>query len=154
MFETCPSGKHRLLSHLQTSSCAFFSNTKLALDFATHDPSQTNHIFTVTKQRYIQSSLDVVLCLPLHIHDGVENVLKHVIFNVHDVKVMAKEDWSSNKKAPKRYFVLPNYGSNQNQRTSAYLIGDQTQCHRTLIQHHAILHQKDAGVQHPYQLCQ
>jgi hypothetical protein len=44
-----------------------------------------------TKQRYIQSSLDVVLCLPLHIHDGVENVLKHILFNVHDVKVMAEK---------------------------------------------------------------
>ena len=47
--------------------------------------------FTVTEQHYIQSSLDVVLCLPLHIHDGVENVLKHVLFNMHDVKVMAEK---------------------------------------------------------------
>ena len=37
----------------------------------------------VTEQSYIQSRLDVVLCLPLHIHDGVENVFKHVLFNVH-----------------------------------------------------------------------
>jgi hypothetical protein len=49
------------------------------------------YIFTVTEQCYIQSSLDVVLCLPLHIHDGVENVLKHVLFNVHEVKVMAEK---------------------------------------------------------------
>ena len=63
-------------------------------------------------------------------HDGVENILKHVLFDVHDVKVMAKQiglpirklkkdtsgeaDWSSNKEAQKRYFALPNYGSNQN----------------------------------------
>jgi hypothetical protein len=45
----------------------------------------------VTEQRYIQSRLDVVLCLPLHIHDGVENVLKHILFNVHDVKVMTEK---------------------------------------------------------------
>jgi hypothetical protein len=45
----------------------------------------------VIEQSYIQSSLDVVLCLPLHIHDGVENGLKHVLFNVHDVKVMAEQ---------------------------------------------------------------
>jgi hypothetical protein len=45
-------------------------------------------------------------------------------------------------------------GSNQNHKTSAYMIEDQTQYHRTLIQHHAILHQKDAGMQHPFQLCQ
>jgi len=51
-------------------------------------------------------------------------------------------------------FASPNYGSNQNQETSAYLIGDQTQFHRTLTQHQTILHQKDAGVQHHFQLCQ
>jgi hypothetical protein len=45
----------------------------------------------VTEQYYIYSSLDVVLCLPLHIHDGFENVLKHILFYVHDVKVMAEE---------------------------------------------------------------
>jgi hypothetical protein len=49
------------------------------------------HILTVTEQSYIHYSLDVVLCLPLHIHDGVENVIKHVLFYVHDVKVMAEE---------------------------------------------------------------
>jgi len=31
---------------------------------------------------------------------------------------------------------------------------NQTQCHRTLTQHQTILHRKDAGVQHPFQLCQ
>jgi len=35
-----------------------------------------------------------------------------------------------------------------------YLIRDQIQCHRTLTQHQAILHRKDAGVQHPFQLYQ
>jgi len=49
------------------------------------------HIFTVTEQSYIQFSLDVILYLPLHIHDGVENFLKHVLFYVHDIKVMAEE---------------------------------------------------------------
>ena len=34
------------------------------------------------------------------------------------------------------------------------MIEDQTKCHRNLIQHHAILHQKDSGMQHPFQLCQ
>jgi hypothetical protein len=43
------------------------------------------------KQRYIHYSLNVVLCLPLHVHVCVENVLKHVFFYVHDIKVMAKE---------------------------------------------------------------
>jgi len=49
------------------------------------------HIFTVTEQSYIQFSLDVILYLPLHIYDGVENFLKQVLFYVHDIKVMAEE---------------------------------------------------------------
>jgi hypothetical protein len=43
------------------------------------------------KQRYIHSSLNVVFCLPLHVHDRVENVLKHVLFYMHDIKVMAEK---------------------------------------------------------------
>ena len=39
-------------------------------------------------------------------------------------------------------------------KTSAYQNENQTQCHYTLIQHHAILYQKDVGVQHPFKLCQ
>jgi len=27
--------------------------------------------------------------LPIHVHDHVENVLKHILFYVHDVKAMA-----------------------------------------------------------------
>ena len=58
------------------------------LQLVTHQKPTT--YFYGYKQCYIHSSLDVVLCLPLHIHDGVENVLKHVLFYVHDVKVMAE----------------------------------------------------------------
>ena len=29
--------------------------------------------------------------LPIHVHDHVENVLKHILFYVHDVKAMAQE---------------------------------------------------------------
>ena len=45
----------------------------------------------VRKQCYIHSSLDVVFCLPLHIHDSVENVLRNILFYVHEVKVMVEE---------------------------------------------------------------
>ena len=65
-----------------------------------------------------------------------------------------KGDWSSNKKVPRKYFALPNCGSNQNQKTSTYRIGNQTQYHRTLTSRHTILHQKYTGVQHPFQLSQ
>ena len=49
------------------------------------------HIFTVTKQSHIHYSLEVVLCLPFHGQNHVENILKHVILYVHDIKVMANE---------------------------------------------------------------
>ena len=63
----------------------------------------------------IQSSLDVVLCLPLHIHDGVENVL----FDVHDVKVMTEQIGLPIRKLPKD--------------TSLYPIMDQTKTRKLLL---------------------
>jgi hypothetical protein len=44
-----------------------------------------------TKHKCIHSNLDVILCLPFHIHNHVENIFKHVFFNVHDFKVMTEE---------------------------------------------------------------
>ena len=73
----------------------------------------------VIEQHYIQSSLDVVLCLPLHIHDGVENVLKHVLFDVHDVKVMVEQIGLPIRKLPKD--------------TSLYLIVGQTKTRKLLF---------------------
>jgi hypothetical protein len=55
-------------------------------------------------------SNNVVLCLPLHIHDGVENVLKHVLFNVHDVKVMAKKIGLPIRNLPKDTSLYPIMG--------------------------------------------
>jgi len=37
------------------------------------------------------TSLDVVLCLSIHVHNYVENILKHVLFYVHNIKVMVEE---------------------------------------------------------------
>ena len=45
----------------------------------------------VTKQRYIPFSLDVVLFLSLHVHNRVENILKHVLIYVRDIKVMTEK---------------------------------------------------------------
>ena len=42
------------------------------------------------------------LCLPLHIHNHDENVLKHVLFYVHDINVMIDEIDLI------KYFVLSN----------------------------------------------
>jgi hypothetical protein len=72
--------------------------------------------FTITKQSYIQSSLDVVLCLPLHIHDGIENVLKHVLFYVHDVKVMAEKIGIPIRKLPKDTSLYPIVGQTKTKK--------------------------------------
>jgi len=45
----------------------------------------------MTKQRYIHFNLDIILYLSLHVYDRVENILKHVLFYVLDIKVMIKE---------------------------------------------------------------
>jgi hypothetical protein len=74
------------------------------------------HILMVTEQSYIQSSLDVVLCLPLHIHDGVENVLKHVLFYVHDIKVMVEEIGLPIKKLPKDTSLYPIVGQTKTKK--------------------------------------
>jgi len=75
--------------------------------------------FTMTRQHYIHSSLDVILCLPLHVHDHVENVPKHVFFYVHDVKVMAEEIG-----LPKRNLL---------ENTSLYLVMGQTKTRKLLL---------------------
>jgi hypothetical protein len=72
----------------------------------------------VTKKYYIHSSLDVIPCLSLYVHDSVENVLKHVLFYVHDVKIMVEEIGLSIRK------LLEN--------TSLYLVG-QTKTRKLLL---------------------
>jgi hypothetical protein len=61
----------------------------------------THHKLTLyfydDKKRYIHSILVVVLCLPFHVHNPVENVFKHVFFNVHENKVMEKISFSIRK---------------------------------------------------------
>jgi hypothetical protein len=70
----------------------------------------------MTKQRYIYSSLDVVLCLPLHIHDRVENVLKHVLFYVHDVKVIAKKIGLPIRKLSENTLLYPIVGQTKTKK--------------------------------------
>jgi len=67
-----------------------------------------------------------LICFSLHVHDSVENVLKHVLFLYAWRQGYSEGDWSSNKEAPRKYFALPSYESNQNQETFAYQIGNQT----------------------------
>jgi hypothetical protein len=37
------------------------------------------------------TSFIVVICLPLHVHNHVENVLKYVLFYVHNSKVIVEK---------------------------------------------------------------
>jgi len=46
----------------------------------------------------------------LHIHDGVENVPKHILFDVHDVKVMAEQIGLSIRKLQKDTSLYPIMG--------------------------------------------
>jgi len=55
----------------------------------------------------------------VHVHDRVENVVKHVIFYVHDVKVMAKEIGILIRKLPKN--------------TLLYLVMGQTKTRKLLL---------------------
>ena len=73
----------------------------------------------MTRQHYIHYSLDVILYLPLHVYDHVENVPKHVIFYVHDVQVMAEEIGLPKRKLPKN--------------TSFYLVMGQTKTRELLL---------------------
>jgi hypothetical protein len=45
----------------------------------------------VTKQSYIYYSFHVVLYFLFYIHHRIKNVFKHVLFNMHDIKIMAEE---------------------------------------------------------------
>ena len=53
---------------------------------------------------------------PLHIHDGIENVLKHVLFYVHDVKVMAEKIGLPIRKLPKDTLLYPIMDETKNRK--------------------------------------
>jgi len=90
----------------------------------------------MTKQCYIHFRLDVVLSLPLHVHDRVENVLKHVLFYVHDVKVMMEEIGLSIRKLPENTLLYPVVG--QIKTRKLLLIGLETKHNVTVLLHHVI----------------
>jgi len=45
----------------------------------------------MTKHCYIHASLDIVIRFLLHIYNRVENVIKHVLLYMHDIKVTMEE---------------------------------------------------------------
>jgi hypothetical protein len=108
----------------------------------------------MTKQCYIHSSLDVGLCLPLHVNDRVENIFKHILFYVHDVKVMTEEIDLPIRKLSENTSLYPIMGQTKTRKLLLTKFGNQTECHRTLTRHHSILHHNDTGVQHSFKFCQ
>jgi len=66
------------------------------------------------KQCYIHSSLNVVLCLSLHVYDRVENVLK--CFYVHDIKVMVEEIGLPIRKFPENTLLYPIVGKTKTRK--------------------------------------
>ena len=85
----------------------------------------------MTKQCYIHSSFNIVLCLSLHVHDCVENVLK--CFYVHDIKVMIEE---IGLKFPENTLLYPIIG--QTKIRKLLLTGLETKHNITVLWHHVI----------------
>ena len=94
------------------------------------------HIFTVTKQSCIHSSLDIVLCLPLHVHNCVENILKHVLFYLHDINVMAKEIGLPIRKLLKNTSLYSIVGETKTRKLLHTRL--KTKHNVTILQHHVI----------------
>jgi recombinational DNA repair protein RecR len=50
--------------------------------------------------------------------------------------------------------LCPIIGQTKTKKLRLNRLENQTQCHHSLTPHHKILHKKESGVQHPFQLCQ
>jgi hypothetical protein len=57
-----------------------------------------------------------IILYPFHIHNGVENVLKHVLFYVHDVKVMMEEIGLPIRKLPENASFYPVVGQTKTRK--------------------------------------
>jgi hypothetical protein len=68
----------------------------------------------VTKQNYIYSSIDVVIYLPLHVYNRIENVLKHFLFYVHGINVMAEKIVLPIRKLSENTLFYPIMGQTKN----------------------------------------
>ena len=77
-----------------------------------------------------------IILYPFHIHNGVENVLKHVLFNVHDVKVMVEKIGLPIRKLPNNISLNPIVG--QTKTRKLLLIGLKTKHNVTILQHYVI----------------
>jgi len=49
------------------------------------------YILMIIKQNYIYSSFYVIFCFPFNIHYCVKIFSKHILLNMHDIQIMAKD---------------------------------------------------------------
>jgi hypothetical protein len=85
---------------------------------------------------YLSITVSVVLCLPLHVHNYVENVIKYVLFYRHDIKVMTEKiDLSIKKLSENTLFYLI---IGQTKTRKLLLTGLKTKHNITVLRHHVI----------------
>ena len=90
-------------------------------------------------------------CLSLHVYNYVKNILKHVLFYIHGIKVMAEEIGLSIKKLPKNILFYPIVG--QTKTRKLLLTGLKIKHNVTVLTpHYTILHLKEMVVQHLFKL--
>ena len=74
--------------------------------------------------------------IPLHVHNHVENILKHVLFYVHDINVMVEEIGLSIRKLLKKTSLYPIMG--QTKIMKLLLTKLKTKDNVTILYHHII----------------
>jgi hypothetical protein len=85
---------------------------------------------------YLSIIVSVIFCLPLHVHNYVENVIKYVLFYMHDIKVMAEKiDLSIKKLSENTLFYLI---IGQTKTRKLLLTGLKTKHNITVLRHHVI----------------
>jgi len=85
---------------------------------------------------YLSITVSIVLCLPLHIYNYVENVIKYVLFYMHDIKVMVEKIDLSIKKLPENTLFYLIVG--QTKTMKLLLTGLKTKHNITVLRHHVI----------------
>jgi hypothetical protein len=90
----------------------------------------------VTKQRYIRSSLHILLCLSFHVYNRVKNVFKHVLFNVHDIKVIVEKISLLIRKLPENTLFYPIMG---HAKTRKLMLTELKTKHNIIVLRHHVI---------------
>jgi len=85
---------------------------------------------------YLSITVSIVLCLPLHVHNCVENVIKYVLFYMYDIKVMVEKIDLSIKKLLENILFYLIVG--QTKIRKLLLTGLKTKHNIIVLRHHVI----------------